>query len=424
VEGGLLTFLKKTAPKRMTTSAPSSEITLAPTTMPTLPGGNVTLNDESKCGQKQGDFDQQSWVIAVLLAVFAALLNNLGVNLQKLAWTKKQSSTISPSVYRTYWLLGMSAVVMASVFDFVALAFGPQSVIAPLGALTMVANAFIAPWMHGEKLHPSVLKATAVIIVGCAMSVAAASHSNNICDVDSLFSLYFTGRFAIYICLVAGSILSIIFFIRRAEGFKAELGEESVEYQKVFRFHRLSYAAVSGIFGAQSVLFARTVDLLFVGSTRHGGFFLAYPGTYMVVFCLVSSIVLQIYWLNQGLARFESLYNVPIFTSTWIVGTVLGGGVFYGEFADFNWLQAILFPLGVILCCVGVFFLSRETETDNPQTQGIHLDEDEEVGTLGSGKNGARVVDDDSASQNGEDTRRVDLLGLPQKGSKKAMVFT
>jgi hypothetical protein len=273
--------------------------------------------------------------------------------------------------------------------------------------------------MHKEKLHPSVLKATAVIIVGCATSVAAASHSNNICDVDSLFSLYFTGRFAVYICIVAGTILSLIFFIRRAEGLKADLGQESVEYQKVFRFHRLSYAAVSGIFGAQSVLFARTVDLLFVGSTRHGGFFLAYPGTYMVIFCLVSCIVLQIYWLNQGLARFESLYNVPIFTSTWIVGTVLGGGVFYGEFAEFTWIQWLLFPLGIVLCCIGVFLLSQGSEEDHPQTEGIHMeDEDEEEGTALGSKN------DENASQNGEDTRRVDLLGLPPKGSKRALVFT
>ena len=51
----------------------------------------------------------------------------------------------------------MTMIVLAAVFDFVALAFGPQSVIAPIGSLTMVANAVIAPWMHGEKLHLSVL---------------------------------------------------------------------------------------------------------------------------------------------------------------------------------------------------------------------------------------------------------------------------
>jgi len=168
------------------------------------------------------------------------------------------------------------------------------------------------------------------------------------------------------------------------------------------------------------------VDLLFVGSTRHGGFFLAYPGTYAVVFCLVASIVLQIYWLNQGLARFESLYNVPIFTTTWIVGTVLGGGVFYGEFSDFSVAQALLFPLGIFLCCLGVFFLAQGTDDDH-QREGIGMEQDEESSIADErGKGGGRVADDEDGSSlnGGEDSRRVDLLGLPQKGSRKPLVFT
>jgi hypothetical protein len=341
----------------------------------------------------------------------------VGLNLQKLAWTKKQSNVIRGSVYRTYWLLGMAFIVLASIFDFVALAFGPQSVIAPLGSLTMVANAFIAPWMHKEKLHPSVIKATVIIIIGCSMSVAAASHSNNICDVDSLFNLYLTNRFALYVLMLACIIGGIMMFIKRAEGYKNELGEDSEAYQKVFRYHRISYAAVSGIFGAQSVLFARTVDLLFVGSTRGGRIFLAYPGTYMVVFSLVACIFLQIYWLNQGLARFESLYNVPIFTSTWIVGTVLGGGIFYGEFSQFSVAQAILFPLGIILCCVGVFFLAQGTEEDQVGIQNTRVEGMEEDAER-------RETGDENDESVREDSRRVDLLGLPQKGSRKPIVFT
>ena len=85
----------------------------------------------------------------------------------------------------------------------------------------------------------------------------------------------------------------------------------------------------------------------------------------MVVFALVACIMLQIAFLNQGLARFESLYNVPIFTSTWIVGTVLGGGIFYGEFASFSLVQALLFPLGIVICCLGVFLLARGTPEDH-----------------------------------------------------------
>lgn len=193
----------------------------------------------------------------------------------------------------------MVLIVMASVLDFAALALGPQSVVAPLGSLTLVANTFVAPWMHGEKLQPGVIKATVVILVGCVASVAAATPVNNICTLEALFALYLTGRFTLYAMIVSGLLLAIYVYIKKCERVHAELGQNSAAYQSLLRFHRISYAAESGIFGAQSVLFARTVTQAFAGSLRGGTLFLRNPAIYLVLACLVGCIVLQIYWLNQ-----------------------------------------------------------------------------------------------------------------------------
>jgi len=302
------------------------------------------------------DFDKSSWIIAVSLAVVAAFSNNLGVNLQKLAWSKKQAGG-AQTVYRSYWMLGMTCIILASVFDFSALGFGPQSVIAPIGSLTMVANACVAPRMHGETLRSSVVCATIVILVGCVVAVASASHLNLICDVDSLLALYWTRRFSIYFIVIACLIMLCLNFIARCEQVEREQGTDSPAYRSLYAYHRVSYALVSGTFGAQSVLFARSFNELIISSMRGGRFFLGFAGTYVIFGALAGTIVAQIYWLNIGLARFESLYNVPVFTSVWIVGTVLGGGVFFGEFSDFTVQQAILFPLGIALCVSGVFLL-------------------------------------------------------------------
>ena len=123
----------------------------------------------------------------------------------------------------------------------------------------MVVNAVIAPKMHGEKLHPSVMGATCIIVVGCVTAVAAASHDNNVCDIDALFALYWTGRFVLYALVVGSIVATIYFFIKRAERLHAQFGPQSPEYMAVFRYHRISYAALSGIFGAQSVLFGAFV---------------------------------------------------------------------------------------------------------------------------------------------------------------------
>jgi len=47
----------------------------------------VSLGSERADGERPSG---NSWVYGVILAVLAALSNNVGVNMQKLAWTKKQ----------------------------------------------------------------------------------------------------------------------------------------------------------------------------------------------------------------------------------------------------------------------------------------------------------------------------------------------
>ena len=47
---------------------------------------------DNDCGTSDAasTFDSRSWIIAVILAMLAALINNVGVNLQKFALNKKE----------------------------------------------------------------------------------------------------------------------------------------------------------------------------------------------------------------------------------------------------------------------------------------------------------------------------------------------
>jgi hypothetical protein len=64
--------------------------------------------------------------------------------------------------------------------DFAALGFGAQSIIAPLGSLTLVANIGFARLLLGETITWAQLFATAWVVVGSALCVAFASHSNRV----------------------------------------------------------------------------------------------------------------------------------------------------------------------------------------------------------------------------------------------------
>ena len=286
-------------------------------------GGQPQISPDSTSASSK-----YSWLIAVVLAIIAAALSNFGLNLQKLAWNKKEKNPEQKKKFKYYWVLGFIGIVAGSVCDFGALAFGAQSVVAPLGSLTLVANIFFAQAMHGEQVTKRDILVTAFIIFGCVLSVAFASHKNEICDITDLLALYGTSTFGIYAVVVVTIIFSCLFYIRYMERVRQYYGKRSARYVRVLKHHRLSYAALSGIVGAQSVLFAKTVAELFVASFAGEGVLFEFYGTYLVLLGMFSTISLQIYWLNCGLAKWDALYNVPIFQAFWTMCSVIGGGSF------------------------------------------------------------------------------------------------
>jgi hypothetical protein len=122
-----------------------------------------------------------------------------------------------------------------------------------------------------------------------------------------------------------------------------------------------SRSPLGGRFGAKT--FTKTaIGQLVMGASRgiggDGDFFLLRFETYLILLGLICAIVFQMVFLNKGLSRFESSYIVPTFTGTFIVFVALSGGVVYNEFAEFTVVSQILFPLGVLLCVLGVFALT------------------------------------------------------------------
>lgn len=77
-----------------------------------------------------------------------------------------------------------------SFADFSALTFAPQSLIAPLGSLTLVSNTIFAPLLLKEKIEKRDVLATATIILGSTIAVMFASHEDVTYGIFELFSFY------------------------------------------------------------------------------------------------------------------------------------------------------------------------------------------------------------------------------------------
>jgi len=304
------------------------------------------------------------WILGVLLATTGSIVSNLGVNFQKLAHKKMADLGEKGSYTKNkYWIVGLVMVIIGSFADFAALTFAPQSLVAPLGSMTLVTNSILAPLLIGEKVVKRDLLATAVIIFGSVLAVTFASHTDVVYSTVDLFAFYFHADFLIYIISVLAFIFYLHWKIRKIEVYE-RISRTSPEYVKHRLFHRFAYPAMSGSIGAQSVLFAKCVCELLVNSVEGNGVLFTYWQSYIVITCMFVCIGLQIKWINEGLARFDASYTVPVFTSFWILLSIISGMVFYREWVGMKVAQSVMFVIGVFITLGGVIALSkREVNT-------------------------------------------------------------
>lgn len=137
----------------------------------------------------------------------------MGINLQKKALKQNELSANEHEqdplpVYRLpLWIVGFVLIVAGSILDFVAFGLAPQSLLAPLAALTLVWNMvtylcyltvfflilptqMLAPCFNKEKLEFKDIVATLVIFAGATLAVVFASHTTPSYTLTMLLTLY------------------------------------------------------------------------------------------------------------------------------------------------------------------------------------------------------------------------------------------
>lgn len=318
------------------------------------------------------------WFLGVILATLASFISNLGLNLQKLLHLRNQNRPVEVrDSYHKFplWWIGLLMIVFGAIADFAALTFAPQSLIAPLGSLTLVSNIILSPIILKEIITTRDIIATLTIVAGCIMSVAFASHEDIVYTLDQLFSFYLRWPFIIYATIVISFMVVTLSFIKHFESIEHDPIRYTPEKEM---WHRITYPALSGTIGAQSVLFAKCLIEMIVNAFQKRGMFLVHWQAYLVIFALVACIVFQIKWLNDGLLRFDATFEVPIFQAFWVLLSVISGLIFYNEYRSMTTLQLALFFVGVAITISGVILLSRGRRIYRPNVHGATDREDAE----------------------------------------------
>lgn len=314
-----------------------------------------------------------------------------------------------PYYRQPLWVLGLSLVIIGSFLDFAALGFAAQTVVAPLGSMTLVSNVVFAQYFSGERVSRHDLYSTAGIIIGSCVSVAFASHKDEAFTFSELFGYYYRFKFAVYaFCLVSLLIvlrtaIDIVRTAVRNPGSEQATLVQSYTQVTPIKAERFLCAASSGIVGAQSVLFAKALaemvreDVLTMVITG---------GSWFVIVSMALCIFLQIKWLNEGLKKFDALYMVPVFQAFWILFSVFAGLVVYDEADAITLHSSFWFTVGLGITISGVVALSHRDHRHRQSSAGMV---DLESGRAGrSSSSTARA----SSTTNGSSQRKSRSLSL------------
>lgn len=295
------------------------------------------------------------WVAGFLISLIFSVLNSVGINLQKLSMTRNDAAREKKGTFQQpLWVLGFSLVCLGSLLDFVAFGMAPQTLLAPLAALSLVWNMFIAPIFHKEKVTRENIGATVIIFMGVTLTVIFAGHSTPSYELEDLIKLYQQPVMYAY-------IFCVVLFISCLFGLSRYI-ETTHNYEGGLA-HIVCYGGIAGTFGGQSVLLAKsTVELLKTAIWGESGWFMFTQfASYMIMFGLIMCLGSQVHFLNGGLARFDALVVVPVYQSFWILMSVLGGIMYFEEYVSMTRTQMCMFTLGGLLTIfgIGVLLMTR-----------------------------------------------------------------
>jgi len=337
---------------------------------------------------------REIWWLGPLLSALGSTMSNFGVNCQKLSamWEAK----VAPEERRPYtrqpmWWVGILLLMLGSFGDFSALMFSPQSIVAPVSAITLVANIFFATSFLGEQVQNTDYVGTGCILVGVLICVVFGSRGHDEIDITDMKSNFVQAPFLVYAIITSSSALAIYLCCRYLEPKRVKLetllfeGEnvwlkeiqesnaERIEctnwknslirsyhgYVKFVKLHPFFYCALSGILGGQSLTFAKSVGELIGDSFDQGWKKSVGSGIFWFFFFgMLFFIFSQIHFINKALIISDALFVVPVFQCFWISFSTLGGLFYYQEYKTLKFMNYLLFPIGIILILLGVYTLA------------------------------------------------------------------
>ena len=294
-----------------------------------------------------------SVAIGIALSVGACFVNALGLNVQRYAKVQKRSG------------LNIGGVVLsacAGILDMVSFSFAPQSMLAPLGAMTLVCNMLLASLFDASaSLSRWDYLGTGVIISGVVKCVLSSLETPEAAALDGPALVAFVTRrdALMYVGTVAALVATLVAVMGRLEASaRARKGCVEPPFAAV-------YPSIAGALCSLTVLGAKfSGEVVKAGGPAATGW-VPFAGGWAAT---IGGAVGQAFFLNRGLGQCGPLLVVPVFSACAVLFNTAGGALFWGEAAKWTAGQARAIPVACLCVCGGVFVLvSKATQKERAE---------------------------------------------------------
>ncbi|KAL4909381.1 hypothetical protein BDW74DRAFT_80525 [Aspergillus multicolor] len=260
-----------------------------------------------------------------------------------------------------YWWSGIILMTLGETGNFMAYGFAPASIVSPLGVVALISNCVIAPFMLKEKFRQRDFWGVLVAIAGAVVVVLSAKSAEEKIGPDDIWEMITRWEFELYLGLTAALIVVLMWSSR-------EYGPRTI----------LIDVGLVGLFGGYTALSTKGVSSLLSYTLWH---VITFPITYLLVFVLVFSALMQIRYINKALQRFDSTQVIPTQFVLFTLSVIIGSAILYRDFESYTASRAGKFVGGCLLTFLGVYFItSGRIHADDESSYST--DEEEAIGLL------------------------------------------
>ncbi|MCJ1248134.1 hypothetical protein MMC30_005349 [Trapelia coarctata] len=268
-----------------------------------------------------------------------------------------------------YWWAGILLMTTGEAGNFLAYGFAPASIVSPLGVVALISNCIIAPWLLKERFRQRDFWGVVVAIGGAVTVVLSAKNSETKMGPHDVWKAITRWEFEVYLGVTAGLIITLMWASGR-------YGDRTI----------LIDLGLVGLFGAYTALSTKGVASLLSDTLWRA---LTFPITYLLVFVLVSTALLQIRYVNRALQRFDSTQVIPTQFVLFTLSVIIGSAVLYRDFESATVDRVLKFIGGCAMTFLGVYYItsgrsgdeSGEDEEGEDEDQPIALVDEEARGT-------------------------------------------